>query len=176
MASAITKARQARITKFRRAYHGAVRRLTAYRKAHPRVNVLHDGYYIDGSFRDMIDDTGGMISPSFHMWELGVTSDERTAYVYECIDWGAYRTNGPYVNPNVIDTGTYAFALSDSTVPMFRGSGTYVGSIPSSQFAHIDWTTDVIIEATSMLQRAFERADMDTRIATGSKRFIHIVT
>lgn len=172
--SRLKSVRSTELTKFSKAYDQAVERLIAYRHNNPEVNVLDFGYYIDGSFRDSVSETGGSACPSQHIWEVGSIFG-RTIYICEDIDWGVWRNNHAIDDPERMDLGTYQLAITDPDVVMYRNVGVFIRTIKAADFdTAIDWSIDTIIAVRGLLDSFGDENDMSARTKDFTKRFAHI--
>jgi len=158
------------IEKLKRQRALAIERLKQHLALHPEQKVLQHGYYPDGSFRDDINQTGGTVCPSFHLWTVGHAAD-RDIYIYEDIDWDVYRESPIFHEVEDLDVGTYGLAVSNPGVTMYHNEGLYVGSIDDERLDKIDWSLELIIEITDLLKLFYTPKDITRRVKEYRKQY-----
>jgi len=150
------------LAKLKKQLSWAIRRLKKARIAHPEINVLDDTYP-DGSFRDTVDDTGGTVRPSHHLWTVGCVGD-RDVYIYELIDWDVWSADIMGHALADIDLGKYELAVSDRSRVMYHNQGTYVGGYDAKALLQVDWSIEVVMGITDLLEAFYTPHDLDDRI------------
>jgi hypothetical protein len=141
----------------------AVERLKQYLEHHPVMKVLQYGEYPDGSIREEINDMGGTVSPSFHVWRVG-RAEKRDVYIYEDINWSVYSANPMFHKVEDLDVGTYGLAVSNPVVAMYHNQGLYIGSVDDEDLDKIDWSLELVIEITDLLMAFYTPEDTTHRM------------
>lgn len=141
----------------------AIRRLKKARIEHPEINVF-DYTYPDGSFRDTVDDTGGTVRPSHHLWTVGRVGD-RDVYIYELIDWDVWSVDIMGHALADIDLGKYELAMSDHSRVMYHNQGTYVGGYDVKALLQVEWPVEIVMGITDLLEVFYTANDLGDRIS-----------
>ena len=141
----------------------AIKRLKKARITRPEINALND-IYDDGSYRDDVNDTGGTVQPSHHLWAVGRVG-YRDVYIYELVDWAVWRANVHGHDLAQLDTGKYELAVSDPSVAMYHNQGTYVGGYDTKALLRVDWPIETIMGITDLVAPFYLPEDLDDRIA-----------
>lgn len=160
--SRVDELRTSELTKLKKQRTRAIARLKQFRSDNPDVNI-HDWGYPDGSYRDDINDTGGTVCPSHHVWRVGKIFD-RDVYIYELVHWDVWSANVIGHKLEDLDTGEYELAVSDASVVMYHGHGLYIGGIDNKRLKKIDWSIDTIIAITDLLKRFYTKNDIAERM------------
>jgi len=155
--------RKQELAELKKQLSSALRRLKKARIVHPEINAF-DYIYPDGSFRDTVDDTGGTIRPSHHLWVVGRVGD-RDIYIYELIDWDVWSADIMGHALADIDLGKYELAVSDYSRVMYHNQGTYVGGYDAKALLQVDWPIEVVMGITDLLAAFYTAHDLGDRIS-----------
>lgn len=170
MTDRITSLRKTEVSRLKRAFNAATKRIRRYQAAHPALNENDGGYYIDGSYRQDFGSTG-FAEPSFRMWELGNVK-ARTIFIYQKIDWSQW-SRGSF-DPEV-DINEYRLAIEDRSIRTYGGHHDGIARLRLDELAEDqDFTLDMIVGITDLAIAFFATDEaLKQAVEKFSKRMSH---
>lgn len=161
MSDRLAQMRQDEVARLNKELDLAIERIRHYRATYPAINELDSGYYVDGSNRHGLEDSGGFAGPTYRMWDISSIFG-RELVIFENIEWDRWSM---WESNSDIGNDIYGLALSDPNHATYHNSTLWVGRVDLEQLAaDASMTLDTIVWMTDSLTRFFsdEAAFRDT--------------